>query len=73
MNWDQIEGKWKQMKGDLRQKWGKLTDSDMEYIAGNKDKFLGRMQERYGYSKEQAQQELDTWNAASETERTRHA
>ena len=73
MNWDQIEGKWKQMKGDLRQKWGKLTDSDMEYIAGNKDKFLGRMQERYGYSKEQAQQELDTWNAASEAERTRHA
>ena len=61
MNWDQIEGKWKQMTGTMRQKWGKLTDSDYEQIAGNRDKFLGRLQERYGYTKDKAEKELDEW------------
>lgn len=61
MNWDQVEGKWKQMTGTMRQKWGKLTDSDYEQIAGNRDKFLGRLQERYGYTKDKAEKELDEW------------
>ncbi len=61
MNWDQISGKWSQVKGDIRQKWGKLTDDDMEVIAGSKDKFVGRIQERYGIKKEEAQQQLDAW------------
>jgi len=61
MNWDQVEGKWKQMTGTMRQKWGKLTDSDYEQIAGNRDKFLGRLQERYGYTKDKAERELDEW------------
>lgn len=61
MNWDQVEGKWKQMKGSMRQKWGQLTDSDFEQIAGNRDKFLGRLQERYGYTREKAEKELDEW------------
>ena len=61
MNWDQIEGKWKQMKGSIRQKWGQLTDSDFEQIAGNRDKFLGRLQERYGYTREKAETELNEW------------
>jgi uncharacterized protein YjbJ (UPF0337 family) len=61
MNWDQVEGKWKQMKGSVREKWGKLTDSDYELIAGNRDKFLGRLQERYGYTKDRAEKELDEW------------
>lgn len=69
MNWDQIEGKWKQMMGGMRQKWGKLTDSDFEQIAGNRDKFLGKLQERYGYSKEQAERELDSWKYESEERR----
>jgi uncharacterized protein YjbJ (UPF0337 family) len=69
LNWDQIEGKWKQMTGGMRQKWGKLTDSDFEQIAGNRDKFLGKLQERYGYSKEQAEQELDTWDDESQKRR----
>jgi uncharacterized protein YjbJ (UPF0337 family) len=68
MNWDQIEGKWKQMKGSVRQKWAELTDSDFEHIKGDREKFIGRLQERYGYSREQAQQELDEWMAAHETE-----
>ena len=69
MNWDQIEGKWKQMKGSVREKWGKLTDSDFEQIAGNRDKFLGRLQERYGYTREKAEKELDQWTQSErETE-----
>ncbi len=61
MNWDQIEGKWTEMKGEIRKKWAKLTDDDMEYIGGNKDKFVGRLQQRYGNSKEQAERDLDEW------------
>jgi len=61
MNWDQVEGKWKQMKGSVREKWGELTDSDYEQIAGNRDKFLGRLQERYGYTRDRAEKELDEW------------
>ena len=66
MNWDQVEGKWKQMKGSVREKWGKLTDSDYEQIAGNRDKFVGRLQERYGYTRDKAEKELDEW-MSSET------
>ncbi len=61
MNWDQIEGKWKEMKGDVRKKWAKLTDDDLEFIGGNKDKLIGRLQQRYGNSKEQAERDLEEW------------
>jgi uncharacterized protein YjbJ (UPF0337 family) len=61
MNWDQVEGKWKQMKGSMKQKWGKLTDDDLDYIAGSRDKFVGRLQERYGVNKEEAQKQADQW------------
>lgn len=61
MNWDQIAGKWSQVKGDVRQKWGKLTDDDMEVAAGSKDKLIGRIQERYGIAKEEAQRQVDAW------------
>lgn len=61
MNWDQIEGKWTQAKGEIRQRWGKLTDDDLEIVAGSKDKFVGRLQERYGIAKEDAQAQLDDW------------
>jgi uncharacterized protein YjbJ (UPF0337 family) len=59
MNWDQIEGKWKQYSGRFREKWGKLTDSDWNVIGGKKDQLVGRIQERYGVEKEQAQREVD--------------
>lgn len=59
MNWDIIEGKWNEAKGKLRQKWAKLTDSDWEEIAGKKDVWVGRLQQRYGYSKDQAEREAD--------------
>ena len=61
MNWDRIEGNWKQMKGKAREQWGKLTDSDFEQIAGRKDQLVGRIQERYGISKDEAQKQADTW------------
>lgn len=58
MNWDQIEGKWEQVKGQVKEKWGKFTNDDMTIIEGKKDKLLGKLRERYGYSAEQADREL---------------
>ena len=63
MNWDQIEGKWKQMKGTVRQKWGKLTDDDLDVIAGKQDQLAGKIQERYGISKEEAAKQIREWSA----------
>ena len=59
MNWDQIEGNWKQLTGQVKEKWGKLTDADLTVIAGKRDQLAGVLQERYGLVKEQAEQELD--------------
>lgn len=61
MNWDQMTGMWKQMKGGVRKQWGKLTDDDLEFMAGSKDQFVGRLQERYGIAKEVAQKQADDW------------
>jgi uncharacterized protein YjbJ (UPF0337 family) len=64
MNWDQVEGKWKQLRGGIKQKWGKFTDNDLDYIAGKRDQFVGRLQERYGIAREEAQKQVDEWVAA---------
>jgi uncharacterized protein YjbJ (UPF0337 family) len=64
MNWDQIEGKWKQFKGSVKQQWGKITDDDLDFIAGTRDKFIGKLQERYGLAKEDAERAADKWLAA---------
>lgn len=64
MNADQMEGQWKQMKGKMKEKWGKLTDSDWDQIGGQKDQLLGKLQERYGMSREQAQKDYDEWERA---------
>ena len=61
MNSDQFEGKWKQISGKVKEKWGKLTESDLDVIAGKRDQFLGKLQERYGYTKEQAERDLADW------------
>jgi len=68
MNWDRVEGNWKQMKGKAREQWGKLTDSDFEQIAGKKDQLVGRIQERYGISKDEAQKQADAWVRAQSDE-----
>lgn len=61
MNWDQVEGKWKQVRGSAKQQWGKLTDNDLEQIAGMRDKLVGKLQERYGIAQEEAQKKADEW------------
>ena len=61
MNWDQMEGKFKQMKGAAKKQWDKLTDDDLDYMAGSRDQFVGRLQERYGIAKEAAQKQADEW------------
>jgi uncharacterized protein YjbJ (UPF0337 family) len=59
MNWDQITGNWKQFKGKVKEKWGKLTDDDLTTINGRREQLVGVLQQRYGYAKTQAEQELD--------------
>jgi uncharacterized protein YjbJ (UPF0337 family) len=61
MNTDQMSGKWKQMKGAAKQHWGKLTDDDLEVIAGKRESLVGKLQERYGMAKEEAQMKADEW------------
>jgi len=66
MNWEQIEGRWNEMKGRIRQKWGQMTDDEFEQIAGKKDQFVGWLQKKYGYTKEQAERELDEFGRSFE-------
>jgi uncharacterized protein YjbJ (UPF0337 family) len=61
MNWDQIQGNWKQTKGQIQQKWGKLTSDDMNVIGGKRMELAGRLQERYGVAKEEAERQIDDW------------
>jgi uncharacterized protein YjbJ (UPF0337 family) len=73
MNWDQVEGTWKQSKGKIRQKWGKLTDDDLELIAGKRDQLIGRLQVRYGIAKEEAERQADAFaKGLTELEKTAH-
>ena len=61
MNKDEIGGNWKQFKGKAKEKWGKLTDDDMTVIEGKRDQLVGKIQERYGYAKDQAENEVVDW------------
>jgi len=72
MNWDQVEGKWKQMRGSIKQQWGKLTDNDLDVIAGKQDQLVGKIQERYGVSKEEASKQIHDWtNSMNDTDAER--
>jgi uncharacterized protein YjbJ (UPF0337 family) len=68
MNSDQFEGKWKQLKGTVKQRWAKLTDDDLTALSGKKDELVGRIQERYGITREQAEREADEWAAAANSD-----
>jgi uncharacterized protein YjbJ (UPF0337 family) len=59
--WDKIAGKWKEIRGEVRTHWGKLTDDDLEQIKGNRDILAGRLQQRYGLAKEEANRQIDEW------------
>lgn len=61
MNWDRIEGDWKQFKGQVQQQWGKLTNDDLDVIKGNQTELAGRLQKHYGYAKDEAQKQIDSW------------
>jgi uncharacterized protein YjbJ (UPF0337 family) len=61
MNWDQIEGKRKQYRGQVKEKWGRLTDDELDVIAGNRDKLIGTLQEKHGLGKEEAERQLEEW------------
>jgi uncharacterized protein YjbJ (UPF0337 family) len=67
MNQDQLAGKWKQIKGSFKQKWGKFTDDEITRFNGNRDMIVGALQEKYGQTREQAQKEFETWYASQET------
>lgn len=59
MNWDQVQGKWKQYKGQIRTKWGKITDNDLDVIEGNRQQLVGKVQEYYGVTRENAEKQVD--------------
>jgi uncharacterized protein YjbJ (UPF0337 family) len=61
MNWDRVEGNWKQLTGKVKEQWGKLTEDDITVINGKQDQLVGRIQERYGIAKDEAERQVDSW------------
>ena len=61
MNWDRIEGNWKQFKGRARAEWDKLTDDDVDVISGRREQLVGKLQERYGIARDDAERRADSW------------
>jgi uncharacterized protein YjbJ (UPF0337 family) len=61
MDWNRVEGNWKQIKGKAKEKWGLLTDTDLNVIEGRRDQLEGKIQDRYGYAKDKARREVDEW------------
>jgi uncharacterized protein YjbJ (UPF0337 family) len=68
MDWNRIDGNWKQMKGTVKEKWGKLTDDDLTLINGRRDQLEGKIQERYGFAKDQARKEIEDWYRSIESD-----
>lgn len=61
MNWDRIEGNWKQVAGQVKENWGKLTDVDIAEMSGKREQLEGKIQARYGYAEDQVKKEVDDW------------
>jgi len=61
MDWNRIEGNWKQAKGKVQEQWGKLTDDDLDVVGGKREQLEGKIQERYGLGKDQVRQDVDAW------------
>ena len=68
MNWEQVKGRWNQTKGAVKKQWGKLTDEDLTVIAGQRDQLVGKIQERYGIAKEEADKQVKTWESMKTNE-----
>jgi uncharacterized protein YjbJ (UPF0337 family) len=69
MNWDRIEGNWKQLKGKVVEQWGKLTDDDLDRIAGKREQLAGHLQQNYGIAKDEADRQIDAFVSKAETDR----
>ena len=67
MNWDQIAGNWKQVSGKAKEKWGKLTDNDWTVVKGKRDQLIGKVQERYGIAKEEAERQVSEFEGTLDT------
>jgi uncharacterized protein YjbJ (UPF0337 family) len=63
MNWDRIEGQWKQFKGKVKEQWGSLTDDELDRIAGRRDQLVGRIQEQYGITRDEAEKQVTDWES----------
>ena len=61
MNWDTVKGNWKQFSGKVRERWGELTDDEVEQVKGDREQLAGKIQERYGVTKEEAHKQVDEW------------
>ncbi|WP_439589142.1 CsbD family protein [Hydrogenophaga sp.] len=66
MNWDTIQGNWKQLTGRAKQQWGKLTDDDLQVVEGHRDMLSGKIQERYGIAKDEAEKQLSAWERSAD-------
>ncbi len=62
MNWDELKGKWTQVRGKAQEQWGELTDDDLDKVKGQRDQLVGKIQERYGKTKQEAEREVDAWS-----------
>ena len=67
MNSDTLKGKWKQLSGSAKQQWGELTDDEIKQIDGNKDKLIGKVQEKYGVTRDEAEKRVDDWSDKHDT------
>jgi len=65
MNWDRIEGNWKQLKGRVHEQWGKLTDDDWDVLDGRREQLAGKIQERYGVAKDEAERQIAAWERSA--------
>ena len=70
MNWDEVKGQWKEVKGQVKAKWGKLTDDDLQRVNGKRDQLVGRIQERYGVAREEAERQVDEFSRTYGTNET---
>ena len=66
MDWNRVEGNWKQFKGSAKEKWGKLTDDDLNVIEGRREQLEGKLQQRYGFAKDQIHKDVDDWFRSAE-------
>ena len=72
MNWNRIEGHWKQLKGRVQEQWGELTDDDIDVVAGRREQLAGKLQQRYGMATDRAEQEIAAWQRRASDDWFRH-